>query len=144
MTAQDLATKLDESEYPFRVTPLVRGIAVAEGLLVVYGASDDLIEFDGAWTDEAGVYDGGTILIDREGILEDFGNVEHEVEACEKWLRRSKASASIEALWCKEEGYSWTYKTDIPHATFNVVEDGEMYCRGMVIALVDLPEGRKS
>jgi len=142
MTAQELATKLDGSEYPFRVTPTVLGIAVAEGLLIVYGASDDLMEFEGAWRDEAGVYDGGVVTIDRNGLIPEFGQVEHEVSACEKWLARNKFAAKIEALWCAEEGYSWTYKTDIPHATFNVMEDGESYCRGLVIALSDLPAER--
>jgi hypothetical protein len=139
MTVQELAMKLDGSEYPFRVTPAVRGIAVAEGLLIVYGASDDLIEFEGAWSDEAGVNDGGTVTIDRIGIIPDFGEVEHEVSECEKWIARGKSAAKIEALWCAEEGYTWTYKTDIPHADFLIMEEGESYCRGMVIALSDLP-----
>lgn len=139
MTAQELATKLDNSEYPLRISKQLSADVLSSGLLIVYGASDDLIEFDGSWRDEAGCNDGGTITIDRNGIIPDFSEIEHEVGECEKWLRRSKSSATIEALWCKEEGYSWTYKTDIPHVTFNVVEDGEMYCRGMVIALSDLP-----
>lgn len=143
MTAQELATKLDGSEYPLRITPQVRGIAVAEKLLIVYGASDDLIEFDGTWQDEGGVYDGGVVTIDRDGIIPDFGVVEHEVSECEKWIARSKSAAKIEALWCAEAGYSWTYKTDIPHATFNVMEDGETYCRGIVISISDLPAEKK-
>jgi len=143
MTTQELATKLDGSEYPLRITPHVRGIAVASGLLIVYGASDDLVEFDGAWSDEGGVYNGGTVSIDREGIVPDFGSVEHEVSEVEKWMRRNKAAAKVEALWCEEEGFSWTYKTDLPHVDFLVMEDGEPYCRGMVIALADLPEAVK-
>jgi hypothetical protein len=48
-------------------------------------------------------------------------------------------AATIEALWCKENGYSWTYKTAIPHAAFDIMEDKLKYCRGIVIALKDLP-----
>ena len=33
---------------------------------------------------------------------------------------------------------AWTYMTDIPHATFDVMDDGELYCRGIVFALADL------
>lgn len=141
MTPQELAAKLDGSEYPFRLTPQNRGIAVASGLLIVYGSSDDLIEFEGAWADESGCYEGGTVTIDRTGIVPDFAQVEHEVSEVLEWVRRSKASASIEALWCAEPGFSWTYKTGIPHADFLVMEDGDPYCRGMVIALAELPGG---
>jgi hypothetical protein len=139
MTTQDLASKLDGSEYPFRIPSHIAKEAREAGLLIVSGASDDLCEFEGAWTDEYGCYDGGTILFDRTGLLDDFGNVEHEVSACEKWIARSKACATIEALWCAEPGYSWTYKTNIPHVTFEITEDGDPYCRGMVIAISDLP-----
>jgi len=45
---------------------------------------------------------------------------------------------AVDALWAKEDGYSWTYRTDIPHATFEIVEDGEPYCRGIVIDVADL------
>lgn len=55
-----------------------------------------------------------------------------------EYVQRQKSAKSIEALWCKEDGYSWTYKTEIPHATFEVVEDEEPYCRGIVFALADL------
>jgi hypothetical protein len=37
----------------------------------------------------------------------------------------------IDAVWCEGE-YSWTYKTNIPHATFDIWEDGEKYCKGIV------------
>lgn len=34
-------------------------------------------------------------------------------------------------------GYSWIYQTDIPHATFEIVEGDDPYCRGIVFALAD-------
>lgn len=139
MTAGSLAQKLDGIEYPVRISKDIRDSAKVAGLLIVYGSSDDLIEFDGAWMDEAGCYEGGQVTIDREGIIPDFGDVEHEVEAVTKWINRSKQSVAIEALWCEEEGFSWTYKTEIPHKDFLVMEEGETYCRGMVIALADMP-----
>jgi hypothetical protein len=40
-------------------------------------------------------------------------------------------------VWGKDDT-SWSYETDIPHATFDVLEDGEVYCRGIVFALADL------
>lgn len=52
--------------------------------------------------------------------------------------REHGKAAHINAHWCKEPGCCWTYETELPHATFNVMEDGETYCRGIVIALSDV------
>lgn len=139
MTKEELAAQLNGSEYPIRLSHAVVSAAKASGLLIIYGASDDLIEFAGAWEDEAGAYDGGTVQFDRDGIVPAFENVLHEPEAVRKWQEVQKRAVTVEALWCAEEGYSFTYKTDVPHATFEVVEDGEPYCRGIVIALEYLP-----
>ena len=43
-------------------------------------------------------------------------------------------------LWCSEHPFSWTYETPVPHATFDVMEDGDLFCRGLVIAVSDLPD----
>ena len=59
-------------------------------------------------------------------------------EAIAEFVRRKKTARKIKALWASEGDYSWTYRTDIPHATFEIVEDGAPYCRGIVFALVDL------
>jgi hypothetical protein len=104
--------------------------AKEKGLVVVYGASDDLVEFRGAIEDEVDCYEGGTIYLSPSGILDEFKfscGCEFAEQAKELAVRNAK---TIEALWCREEGYSWTYRTEIPHATFDVVEEGEKYCRG--------------
>jgi hypothetical protein len=41
---------------------------------------------------------------------------------------------TIKALW-DTEGYSWVYETEMPHASFDIMEDGETYCRGIVVEL---------
>ena len=50
----------------------------------------------------------------------------------------AKAAASIEAIWCAKGEPSWTYKTNIPHSTFLILEDGEPSCRGIVFALAEV------
>jgi Lar family restriction alleviation protein len=43
---------------------------------------------------------------------------------------------SITAVWCdKERGSDWSYKTEMPHAEFNIYEEDELYCIGLVIDL---------
>lgn len=139
--AQELAAKLDMSEYPIRPSAEITDFAKANGLVIVYGASDDLIEFDGAFRDEGYVIDGGTVRVDAEGLLPaNADDLDTDEERARYYYRGGKAK-SIEALWCDEVnggGFTWAYRTDIPHATFEVMDGDEPYCRGIVFALADL------
>lgn len=138
MTAQELAQQLTGMEYPVRIPSTVAKEAKAAGLVIVYGASDDLMEFEGAITDEFGAYEGTTVRVDGEGLIPDYDNLEKDdKDALRDYFSREDGGVEIEALWCEEDGYSWTYKTSLPHSTFEVVEDGEPYCRGIVFALAD-------
>lgn len=137
MDKEALAKKLNNIEYPVRIDTETIEQAKADGLVIVYGASDDLMEFAGAIHDEVGCYDGGKALIDKEGLLPDRENIEDDDEL-EDFFQRKNNARTIEALWCKEEGYSWTYKTDIPHANFEVKEDDETYCKGIIFSLNDV------
>ncbi|MBB5610377.1 MULTISPECIES: KTSC domain-containing protein [unclassified Janthinobacterium] len=110
--------------------------AKAAGLIVIFGASDDLMEFRGLVDDERGA---PTIaLIDDKGLLPFREDIEHDDEALKEYFARAQQVRAVDALWAKEDGYSWTYRTDVPHATFEIVEDGEPYCRGIVIDVADL------
>lgn len=123
MTAKELAEELNGNEYGNEISRAEAQIANEYGLVVVFGYSDDNIEFEGAISDERGCFDGGIVHINRNGLCspEDEG------------------SRSIEAVWCdKELGAAWSYKTDIPHETFNIYEDGELFCVGIVFSLEDL------
>lgn len=102
-------------------------IAKDNGFVIVYGASDDLMEFAGAIEDEGNCFDGGEVYFDKNGVTE------NENDNC------------IEALWCDneirdEDGslITWTYKTDIPHETFMIYDEDESYCRGIVFSINDL------
>lgn len=137
MTKEELAAQLNGLEYPALIPGALIVAAQSSGLVILCGASDDLMEFYGARREEIGCYDGGTAFVNADGVLPDRDCLDGDDEIAEYTARKQTARA-IEALWCKEPGYSWTYKTDIPHATFEVVEDGGPYCRGIVFALPDL------
>lgn len=98
--------------------------AKENGIVIVYGASDDLMELDGAIYDVFGCYEGGVCCLDSEGnILEEMTN----------------NCRTIEAVWCGEgEKFTWTYKTDIPHETYEIYDDTEPYCKGIVFYKKDL------
>ncbi|MGH8463101.1 MAG: hypothetical protein ACRER5_03075 [Pseudomonas sp.] len=136
MTPSELAALLPSTTERCEVTRALAAQAKAAGLVVVFGASDDLMEFRGAINDEVGVYDGGTAWVDSKGLLPDRESIEDDEELRDYFARQPKAIA-IEALWASEGEYSWTYRTQIPHATFDVVDDDGPYCRGIVFALAD-------
>lgn len=135
MDAKALATLLDGREYREEITEDEEAKAKASGLVVVFGASDDLMEFRGAVNDEIGSYDGGTAYLNNKGLLEN----ECDNEDCPHFERLKAKAATIEADWCPPEGGSWAFRTTIPHETFMIYEEGELYCTGIVFALADVP-----
>lgn len=138
MNAQQLAALLNGREYRNEITDDEAKQAKADGLVVVFGASDDLMELRGAIYDEAGCYDGGSILIDTKGVTPSWESASESEESAKDYFERKAKARTIEALWAQEGGYSWTYKTDIPHETFEIMKDDEPYCRGIVFSLSDL------
>lgn len=133
MTKAELAARLNGREVGDEITREEALEAKKEELVVVYGASDDLMEFDGAICDEVGCFNGGFAYLTGDGLLEN----ECDNEDCPHYLRLREKAVTIEAIWAA--GCSWSYQTTIPHATFDVMEDGERYCRGIVFAMSDIP-----
>ena len=132
-----LAGLLTGREYGKEMVKEEEQQAKAAGLIVIFGASDDLMEFRGFVDDERGYYPSRVALIDASGLLPVREDVEDD-GALKDFFARELGARAIEALWCVEEGCIWTYRTDVPHATFEIVEDGEPYCRGIVIDVADL------
>ncbi|HEX7906795.1 MAG TPA: hypothetical protein VF534_01700 [Paraburkholderia sp.] len=137
MNAKELAGLLNNRTYPLRIPKDITEAAKAFGLVIVYGASDDLMEFEGAIYDELGANDGTTAYVDSKGLLPSRESIDDD-GVLKDYFAREPHAKPIEALWASEGDYSWTFKTDIPHETFEIVEDGEPYCRGIVFALADV------
>ena len=135
MTVQDIAARLTGREYKQEMNAEEIEEAKSSGLVVVYGYSDDTTVFHGAIEAEAHTVNDTEILVTKDGVFEDC--------PCDCiHSRRAKASASlIKALWCKG-AYVWHYETDIPHVTFEIIDnqpaDNLKFCLGMVFALEDL------
>lgn len=135
MNIQDVADKLNGIQYGDEGTILTLEFCKElrrSGIVVVRGYSDDLIEFDGAISDEFGAYDH---YFNSKGLVQN----DCEDENCpyfEKILKEAKYY--IKAQWCETPEYAWTYDTNIPHATFDVMEDEDKYCKGIVFKLSDM------
>lgn len=106
----------------------------ALGLVVVFGASDDLCEFRGAIDDEVGCFDGGDIYVNAEGLIA------NNMDMFDDFVpENSPEFVLIKACWdCN--GYSWSYETDIPHECFKILDDDEPYCLGIIFAVEDMPK----
>lgn len=129
MDKKELAQLINGREYGYGIFRDVRRAAIDAGLVIVSGASDDLMEFDGAIYDEGGCFDGGKVFFDRTGVSQDG----------------DERANCIEALWCNKSALdengnvvTWTYKTDIPHETFIIYDDGKPFCQGIVFNLSDV------
>lgn len=140
MEIKQIAALLDGRQYTDEITPDIMNGIEGTGIVIVFGASDDLMEFRGAINDGLGCYDGGKAYLDGDGLIEskcDEGN------DCPYFKDKLKSAIIIEAVWDGEEPYSWTYRTDIPHSTFNIHEDDELYCRGIIFHLDDVMKPRE-
>ena len=126
---REFAKSISEKEYGFsQFNKGEEQTAKENGFVIVYGCSDDLMEFRGAIDDEGGCFDGGKVYFDRNGVCEfaeDEGNYPN-------WIK---------SIWCggETDGLGreiiWTYETEIPHETFMIYEGREPYCRGIVFSV---------
>lgn len=119
---KSMAAKLNNSKY--RNIPIeLLNEAEHNGIAVIYGASDDLMQLMGALYDEFDCFDGGTCYLNKNG------EINYEETTPNK----------INIFWHDDGEYRWTYETTIPHETFDIyTSDGEKYCRGIVFFVSDL------
>jgi len=138
MTKEALAALLNGREYSNEITREEAKQAKADGLIVLFGYSDDNIEIRGAFHDEVGMNDGGEIFLHRGGILPDYESI--DCPECQNRVEKDeKKCAVIECKW-SEGDYSWFIQPRVtPFAPFDIMKDGEKFCRGVVIAVADLP-----
>lgn len=138
LTKEQLAEDLCGNEYGNEITKEQEQQAKENGLVVVFGYSDDNMELRGALNEEFGCYEGGEIEFTKDGkqIYED------DMEILGKYNVVPNLNI-IEAIWDQPFGEndvmcSFQYETDIPHSKFKIMEDGELYCVGIVFNLSDL------
>lgn len=144
LNAHLLAERIHGREYGSEITKDEEAIAKYAGLVVVFGASDDLMEFRGAIHDELGAYEGTTAYLTGEGLLQNECNDDD----CPHFKKLKENAATIKAVWNDSGegftweqdggGFTWTYETSIPHATFEIHDGDEKYCRGIVFSLKDV------
>jgi hypothetical protein len=159
MTELELfASKLNGRQYRDEITAEEELEAKEKGFLVVFGASDDLMEVRGVVSAEFNVYcTDGTLLFyfyEKESviqytskmsdrpeyetvleILQDFNVPFLKIEVEEHAKRYEDGD---------EEAFTWNYSTEANYATFDIFDDGENYCKGLVVDYKGYFEGLKN
>ena len=142
MTKEELAARLNGREYGTEISKDEQLEAAQNGLVAVFGYSDDGCEFRGAIRDELGAGDYTEIRFTKGGKF-----YPHDMEDHAEFMDEHGMLEAFNAKFCNmiaakfgdnTTDYSWTYETDIPHATFDVVEGGDKYCKGIVFHIDDL------
>ncbi len=138
MKAKELADKLNGIEYGDRILEEHIQFAKDNDLVIVTGYSDDNVEFEGAVYEEVSAYGGGNIPLAKDG--EPIFGCDEPCEHCRNIDDGDNAKYKIEAKW-NFEGYSWFIDINLEsdkYAVFQVMEDGETFCRGIVFDKKDL------
>jgi len=131
MTKEELAAQLNWCEYSEELKNVDIELIKKSNLVVVFWASDDLMEFEWAISDERGCFEWWEVFINKDWILRECCD---NCPSYEKALDTAKCIEAIRAYhWC-----NWRYKTDIPHACFDVMEWEDKYCRGIVFSMDDV------
>jgi hypothetical protein len=106
--------------------------AKRNGLIIVSGYSDDLIELDGAIQEEGDCFMGNDFhLIQKNGewkLEQGIGNY-NNISA--KWYEGTETDEFGETI-------PWTYETDIPHSDFLMTFRGDIFCKAFVFDIKDL------
>ena len=134
---ETLVELIGNLEYGDAIPYEAKDLAQQIGAAIIFGYSDDGIVVEGAVEDQAGAYGGTTCWVDKEGFLPLNSNLTladegaNTLAECRSLIQRFDRSVKIEAIE-ETDGYYWQYKTDWPHKTFEITEDGEPWCKGIV------------
>lgn len=136
MEIKELAQLLDGRQVGDEITEKECIMAHDSDLVVVFGYSDDNMEFRGAIYDEIAAYEGGTAYIYDGELLKNECDSEDNCPYFKK-LIKNKNTVEIVAIWNGGMMPCWSYQIPIDYEEFMIYEDGEPYCRGIVFSRDD-------
>lgn len=123
MTIEEFAEGLNACAISDEIPYFMILEAQRQHYLIIYGVSDDLIEVEGACYEEFDAFRPTTLYITSNHVYS--SEEAHPAEAKPIHVEFSPPT--------QQQPSMWKFKTDIPHATFDITRDNELFCRGLVI-----------
>ena len=146
VTKEQLAEMLNNAQYGEEVNSEIEALAKESGLVICFGYSDDNLELRGAIDDEISAYNGAEayLYIGKNNTPRVFSKSHSVYENLNKALIEfgldfNVFKNKVIAEWCpKDLETSWRITATVPYASFNVYEDGDLFCVGCVIDVNDI------
>ena len=151
MTKEHLAELLDNRQYGDEINKEEEQVAKENNLLVVFGYSDDCVEFRGIIKEEFSV--DSIIIFGKKGEILLINTDTDDVDSFENFDGVFKRCTKLEAVQVNDyatepESYvtsdhgmnGWEFKTDLPYAEFSIYEDDDLYGKGLVIDMSSLAD----
>jgi hypothetical protein len=139
VTKEEMAARLNGMDALDRVSTANRRDAANSNLIImqVWNDGNEVVEFSGAAYGRRGTYKGLKVyFFGSTPIHPDFDKCSCK---CCAYSERTAVSGSVDLLIGKG-GYAWSFKTNMPHATFDVTDEGgAKYCRGIVFEVPSIP-----
>ena len=144
MKKEELAKLLNGREYRSEMTREEEKQAKENDLLICFGASNYHLGLRGIIYDKIDAWGGGTasIVLKKDNKIDlmngcDSESIQDLFE--ENDLAFNLPIVKIEAVWWPDDNEpSWVIKSKIPHASFDIMGNKRVYCRGIVIEKADL------
>lgn len=138
MNTKEIAQALSGCDYgsPDYMPKQITEAARAAGIVIVTGASDDLIDLYGAIRDEIGASE---FRVHPFGLLPNLETLldSRNANKIREYFAAEPLAMAVKPIFDQDQK-TWKYETAIPHETFDVMEDGEVYATGIVFNLSDV------
>jgi len=135
MHSKELAKLLNGRQYGSEITKEEAKQAKENNLVVVFGYSDDGVELKGAIDEEFGI---DRIYLNKNGLIEN----KCDDEDCPYYQELIESANYIHSEYCgfpeMPNGWMFKFNNPVPHETFDIVEDDEVSCKGIVFSLNDI------
>lgn len=128
MTSLELSTELNGRDADDKFTRYVVKISKENKLVIVTAIGRDTVFFNGAITEEFDLFKGGAIYLIKEG---------NEYVAYTKQSDKGDRK-KIEAFYESSRIFQWSFRTLIPHSTFDVKKGDKNFCKAIVFSLEDV------
>ena len=123
ITLKEFAAMLFGRDREPNMTPDEKLLAKQRGFVVVYGDSDDRVEFEGAIREEGHTNPllknrpAGVLVLSEDGKL-----LDDESDLYAEYIKKNRNV--IKVYYCSKDGLNWVFESDIPHETFLTYDGG--------------------